>query len=121
MIHRRNRTIKVDKQKLIDKIKENKKNHIEEYANAVVAYKEEALKQLKGLTDKIKDGKLGIKLDLITPVDSAENYDKILEMFQWDVDTVVELGQDEFTEYVQDETDFAVTAKMSNTAYFMNS
>ena len=113
-----NRTIKVKKENLIKQIKENKAKHIEEYEKAVVAYKKEALKQLSKLTDKVNDGALDIKLNLITPVNNSDNYDKIIEMFEWEVSDVVDLTQDEFKEYVQDETDFAVSAKLSNTAYF---
>jgi len=111
------RTIKVNKQQLIDKIKENKKNHVEEYAKAVVAYKEEALKQLAKLTEKVNNGELGIMLELTTPIDNSVNYDKIIEMFEWEVEEVVELEQSEFLEYVQDETEFARQAKFSNTFY----
>jgi len=38
-------------------------------------------------------------------------------MFEWEVDNIVELEQNEFIEYVQDETDFAVSAKFSNMSY----
>jgi hypothetical protein len=38
-------------------------------------------------------------------------------MFTWEVDDIVELSQDEFLEYVQDETDFARSAKFSNAMY----
>ena len=112
-----NRDIKVKKADLIEKIKKNKENHIKEYDKAVVAYKEEALRQLGKLTLKVNEGVLNVKLDLITPVNNEENYDKILEMFEWEVEDEVTLEQDEFKEYVQDEFDFAVTAKFSNTAY----
>jgi len=112
------RKITVKKQKLIDKIKENKKNHIEEYGKAVIAYKEEALRQLNILVGKVEEGALDADLDLVTPVDNSANYDKILEMFVWEIKDEVELEQSEFIEYVQDETDFAVRAKMSNTVYF---
>jgi hypothetical protein len=111
------RTIRVNKQQLIDKIKENKKNHVEEYAKAVIAYKEEALRQLANLTQKVTEGALDIKLNLITPIDNSTNYDKIVEMFEWEVDEVVELEQSEFLEYVQDETEFARSAKFSNMMY----
>jgi len=111
------RTIKVNKQQLIDKIKENKKNHVEEYAKAVIAYKEEALRQLANLTEKVNEGALNIQLNLITPIDNSVNYDKIVEMFEWEVDEVVELEQNEFLEYVQDETEFARSAKFSNMMY----
>lgn len=114
------RTVKVKRSDLIEKIKENKKKHIEEYDKAVIAYKEEALKQLEKLTEKANDGKMNLKLDLITPVNVSEDYDKIVEMFEWEVEDVVELSQDEFIQFVQDESDFSVSAKLSNTAYFMD-
>ena len=42
-------------------------------------------------------------------------------MFKWEVDGEVDgevqLEQSEFIEYVQDKTEFAVRAKLSNTAY----
>jgi len=120
MRHLGNRTIKVKKQELIKKIKENKEKHIEEYAKAVVAYKEEALRQLNILIDKANTGNLKLNLKLVTPVNNSDNYDKIIEMFEWEVEDEVQLSQSEFNEYVQDETDFAMTAKMSNSTYLVN-
>ena len=113
-----NRKIHVQKNKLIEQIRTNKKNHIVEYKKAVIAYKEEALRQLATLTTFVNDGALDIQLNLVTPIDNSKNYDKIIEMFEWDVNEVVELEQSEFIEYVQDETDFAIQAKFSNSAYF---
>lgn len=119
MMRHGNRKINVNKDNLIVKIKENKAKHIEEYEKAVVAYKEEALKQLAKQTKRVEEGALNAQLDLITPVNNEENYDAILAMFRWEENDVVELDQNEFKEYVLDETDFAITAKMSNTAYFV--
>lgn len=50
------RTILVNKANLIAKVKENKENHIKEYAEAVIAYKEQALKQLKENQRRINAG-----------------------------------------------------------------
>jgi len=111
------RTIKVNKNDLIKKIKLNKENHIVEYDKAIVAYKEEALKQLSAQIERVEEGALDAKLDLITPINNAENYDKIIEMFEWEVEEKVDLEQNEFNEYVQDETEFAMQAKFSNTFY----
>lgn len=112
-----NRTIKVDKNKLIEKIKENKKTHIEAYEKALVAYKAQALSQLSSLIKRAEKGDTKLSLQLTTPINNADNYDKIVEMFEWEVEDFVELEQQEFNEYVQDETDFAIRARMSNTAY----
>ena len=76
-----NGTIKVDKVDLIAKIEENRENHIKSYTKAVKAYKKEALKQLKELTANVKSGDIKVSLDLTTPIDNKENYDKIIEMF----------------------------------------
>lgn len=112
------RTIKVNKQKLIDQIELNRTNHIEEYEKAVIAYRKEARKQLDKLNTNLVDGKLDLSLQLVTPINKSEDYEKIIQMFEWEVDDEVELDQKEFNEYVQDETGFAVMAKMSNSTYF---
>jgi hypothetical protein len=117
MMRNGNRTIKVKKSDLIAKIKENKKNHVVEYKQAVIAYKKEAIKQLKDLTERAKGGEMNLQLKLVTPVDSSKNYDKILSMFEWEVEDIVELDQQEFNEYVNDETAFAVHAKVLNSTY----
>lgn len=117
MRHTGNRTISVDKKKLIEKIRENKANHIVEFKEAVINYKAEALRQLTDLQNKVLGGALDIKLNLVTPIDNSANYDNIIEMFEWEVNDTVTLEQNEFIEYVQDETSFAITAKMSNMAY----
>lgn len=114
------RTINVNKADLIAKIKENKENHIKEFDKAVVAYKEVALKQLKKQLERVEEGALDATLDLITPVNNGDNYDNILQMFEWEEEDIVQLEQAEFQEYVQDTTDFAVTARMSNMMYVDN-
>jgi phosphoribosyl-dephospho-CoA transferase len=117
MRHHGTRTVKVNKVNLIEQIKKNKENHIVEYEKAVIAYKEEALRQLADLTFKVEEGLLEATLNLVTPINNAENYDKIIEMFEWEVEEVVALTQQEFNEYVQDETEFAQQAKFSNMFY----
>jgi uncharacterized protein YktB (UPF0637 family) len=114
------RTINVKKSELIQKLKTNKENHIKEYEKAVIAYKEEALRQLNDQIKKVEEGELNAKLNLVTPINNAANYDKIIEMFEWEVEEVVVLEQKEFIEYVQDETEFALNAKFSNTMYSMH-
>ena len=111
------RTIKVNKEKLLEKIQENKKNHIKKYKEALVAYKEEALKQLEILAERAKEGETDLDLDLTPPVNEADSYDKLLVQFEWEVEKLVELSQEEFNQYVHDETDFAITANFSNSFY----
>ena len=115
------RVIKVNKQQLIETIKKNKQLHIKEYKQAVIAFKKEALKQIAKLEKAVKAGNTeGIRLDLTTPQYRARDYDKLVLMFTWDLEKEVELSQGEFNQYIHDEFDFAIAAKMSNT-YYSNS
>jgi len=112
-----NRVIKINKAKLIETLKANKESHIKEYDKAVMAYQTEADKQLNELIGKNLAGDLNIELNLIKPLNRAENYDKIIEMFEWEIQDDIELTQSEFKEYVQDEFDFAIQAKFANSMY----
>lgn len=111
------RMIKVKKEDLIKKIEENKETHITEYEEAVIAYKNEALKQLKTLTKNAKNDKMDLQLQLVTPVDNTEKYDKLVVQFDWEVEEEVELSQSEFNQYVHDDTEFARSAKFYNSTY----
>jgi hypothetical protein len=111
------RVILLTKAKLIARITENEKKHIAAYNQAVKAYKIEALKQLAELTKSAKTGDMSLRLNLTTPVDNRKNYAKIREMFEWDNRDEIELEQQEFNEYVLDETEYARHAQMSNSMY----
>lgn len=112
-----NRTLKLRKDTLIEKIKENKKLHIKEYKEAVLAYKKEAEKQLKNLLEELSNGKTDLKLDLVEPLNEEEKYDDLIEMFEVDVNTVLELTKSEYDKYYKDRSDFAQFAKHRNSFY----
>jgi hypothetical protein len=112
------RLIKVKKSELLEHIRNNQLQHIEDYEQALVAYKEEALKQLVELTEKANDGKTDLYLHLTSPVNRTSEYDKLILMFEMEVNEEVELNMNEFNQYVHDETDFARNAKFANMSYF---
>jgi hypothetical protein len=117
MHNHHNREVQIEKSKLIAKIKENRDSHQKDWEEAVEAYRKEATKQLRELGKKLKDGKTDLQLNLVTPVNRVEDYNKVIEMFEWDVNEVVSLTQREFNEYVHDETQSAVHARMMNASY----
>ena len=97
------REIFLNKKKLIEKLEENKKKHIEEYKQAVIDFKEEATKQLTEQLKQVGDGSLRVKIELISPVNRETDYDKIISMFDWEINDDVKLSQDEFNQYVLDD------------------
>lgn len=112
-----NRKVIISKAKLIARIKANKEAHIKDYQQAVVDYKKEAAAQLAQQTKELEEGSLKIDLKLVPPVDKSDRYDKIIQMFEWEVNDNVELTKDEFDEYVLDETSEILHAKMLNSSY----
>lgn len=117
MRHMGNRTLKVIKKDLIAKVLGNKETHIKDYNEAVNAYKAEAARQLAEQQQALTNGSLNIEIRLISPVDKRENYDKIVEMFNWEISSEVELSQDEFHEYVLDENPVMIQTRLSNSSY----
>src|SRR5258708_541726 len=117
MYNSHNRIICIDKEKLIAKIKKNKETHIKEYNEAVDAYRLEAAKQLEDQKNKLAEGSLTIHIQLTTPINRSEEYDKIVEMFTWELAASVDLTQAEFNEYVHDDNDQSRAAKYSNSFY----
>lgn len=107
------RMIKVNKQKLIEQIIANKNNHSAEYEKAVIAYRAEAKKQLEKQLVDLEGGSLTINVKLISPVNKTGEYDKILSMFDWEEEDIVELSQGEFNEYILDESPFATICHSS--------
>jgi hypothetical protein len=111
------RIITVQKEELIKTIKVNLDSHQDDYAEAVIAYRKEAEKQLRKQLKELKAGSLSIGVSLTKPVNSEKEYLKLITQFEMEVNDVVELSQMEFNQYVHDETPFARQAFASNSMY----
>lgn len=112
-----NRTMKISKTALISKIEENKQAHIIDYNEAVEAYHKKAADQIKKASKDLKEGSLKISISLVAPVNRVDEYDKIIEMFKWEMDEEIELTQSEFNEYVHDDNDSSIQARFLNSSY----
>ena len=112
-----NRTINLNKKDLIQKLRENKKAHIKDYNEAVIAYKLEVAEQLKQLTKDLKNGSMDFKLNLVKPVNREQRFDETIQMFEWETKEIVELLQGEFNDYVLDKGIDAISALNLNNSY----
>jgi hypothetical protein len=112
-----NRVITVKKSELISQIVSNKETHQDEYQEAIIAYKIEGIKQLNAQLEAVNNGSVTANLTLVTPIDNSANYDKIITMFIMEIAEQVELTQSEFNEYIHDEAQFAMSARVSNHTY----
>jgi len=112
------RTIKVKTEEVIAALQKNKERHIVEYAKAKEAYKLEGLEQIEQIKKHLQDGKNGLQLNLVEPVDRAQQFDDFIMMFGMEVEKEIELETDEFKLYVLDKGSSSEHASLSNSTYF---
>ena len=92
---------KIEKLKLLNEIKANRKRHIDQYNEAVVEFKSEYLKKLKEMIDNA-DKEIILYIQLRKPESHEEDYNLIISMLEMSSETHIEITQDEFENYVLD-------------------
>lgn len=97
-------TVRVNKEELLAKLRENRDQHVKDYKEAVVEYRKAALteitamlKQAKSKTDKITRSVVAPE-----PVSYEGSYTTAIRMLEMSVDEEIELSQSEFSQYVED-------------------
>lgn len=114
------RTVKVNSDRLLETLKENRDKHIAAYNEAMVGFREDAIAAMeKNLNDAKMGGELLLYIhDIIKPVSYEDSYDTIIKMLEFSSESVVELTMQEFSQYVEDKwtwkQSFAETAAIYN-------
>lgn len=117
---------------LVEKLKENKKLHQEEFIKATEEYlkvrKEKAEKLASVATEVMNDpkGNNGDKVfkafqslnGLLSPVDATEMYDQYISLFEKSSSSTIKLSLSDANAIIHDKWDWAVSAKLTNTSYF---
>jgi len=112
------KTVKIKKDKLLKKLKENRETHRNNFLEAQKGYRQEAIEQFDKALKNARDGKPIITyFNLTAPVDQTFDYDTIIEMLDWEVEEIVELDQSSFKNYVLDEWNWKQDWLCSNSAY----
>ncbi len=113
---------------LIDKLKEHRDNHIKDYAKAKEVYQEDLKSALKELYQKslesmetfdlnsIKDSYAKVH-NIVKPVDARKSYEQYISLLFNSADEIIELDISDANSIINDEWDWAITAKMTNSLY----
>lgn len=110
----RMREVKVKRDELLAKVRENRTKHIDEYDDAVAGYKDAALaainKGVAKLRAQVADLEAGetlqlsaVLFDLAVPQNHAKDYDQVIAMLEMCVDEELTIRSDEFACYVMDD------------------
>ena len=113
-------SVRVSRFALIEALKANRAKHIEEYADAMIEYKELFLKELK---TNLKNAKAGKDLEkcryvsLTAPRNYSEEYDEAIAKFEFSVDDNIILSDEEFNNFVRNKWNWTATVSASNSVY----
>lgn len=110
-------SVKVDKDKLLEKLQENRERHINTFEEVLENYKAEAVRQLEEHIERIRSGAVErVHVVLPPPKNYEAEYDKAIAMVEWELMDVIELSQYDFQTYVLDQwawkEDFIATSAM---------
>ncbi len=101
------RSVKLNRDELLNIVRNNKEKHIAEYNEAVEDYKNAAIKlakeNLKLANTRDLERLVQIKALPSAPVSYSDNYDRAIRMFELSVEHVIELDEHIFNQLVLDE------------------
>lgn len=109
----------VDREELLAKLKENRKNHSTIVREAQAGYLKSATKKAEKALAILKTGK-AISLQvyaIMMPVDYTSAYDTVISMLEWSKDKTITLAADEFRQFVEDQWDWKDGFIASNSHY----
>ena len=113
---------------LIERLKEHRDNHINDYRKAMDVYHKDlkdalhslhvlALKSVDTLDlDVVKTAHSKVQ-SIVKPVNAVKAYDQYIDLLFYSAEQVVELDMDDANSIINDEWDWAVSAKITNSFY----
>ncbi len=111
-------TVKVRKERLLDKLKENREKHRDDFIKAQIGYRAEVIEQLdRALQDARDNKKITTTFRLPSPSDHTSEYDTAIEMLDWTIGDEIELSQMAFRQYIFDDWDWSQSWLLSNSSY----
>ena len=98
------KTVKINKDRLLETVKLNLETHVQDYKEAVEGYAIEMTTQLKAKLAELDNGEVPEQnfVDLPKPSSHAGDYEQVIAMLEYSEDDVVELDDYEFQNYVMD-------------------
>lgn len=111
-------TIKVNVQRLMRELENNRTNHASTYEKAKAGYLKVTKQKLSDLLDRVAAGEMVERVWLDAPPDDhTSDYDDVIAMMQWATDVEIELTQAQFKQYVMDDWGWKEQWMTTNTSY----
>lgn len=112
------RRVTVDKTVLLATLKVNRENHRAIFLEAVEGYRKQMLELLDASVERIKAGKfIQDSVYLPIPADHTKDYDRVIGMLMLSLDVTVELEEEDYASYVDDDWEWKMLFLTSNSTY----
>lgn len=112
--------VTIDKNMLLEKVKNNRKEHVSSYEDAIEGYRKkvsEKLTHMLALANKNKDVDFAELYHLAKPESHAKEYDRVINMISMHTQTEVELTNRDFGRYVEDDWEWKAQFMATNSIY----
>lgn len=107
MMRVNDRSVTVDRLKLIEKLKENLEQHRQDHIEAMIGYRVKLKKDLEAALDffdeRSDEDIAKLSINFAVPRSYAKEYTDAIAMLEWSTQDVVELDHALFKQYVQNE------------------
>ena len=112
------KTIKVKKTELLTILKNNRDKHHAVFEEAWEGYRKESIRIHEENLKTLKSGKkVVVAFYEQPPQDHTDDYDVVIRMLEMDVDNHVELDQQQFQNYIDDDWNWKQSWVTSNSKY----
>lgn len=115
------KTVTVKKTELLKTLKKNKKSHKEDYDLSWKEFKKRATENFEARLKQVKNLRKGQHIELWVnlelPEDHTSDYDRAIEMLEWEVGDEVTLQEHEFAQFVQDQWGWSGKFAATNQMY----
>lgn len=112
------RSVKIDREELLDILQKNREQHVKDYNEALVGYREDAIKELNAnLAEAMAGKEIKHHISVIRPTSYEDSYNTVIRMLELSIDSSIELTMQEFQQYVEDKWSWK-DAFTSTTAFY---
>lgn len=98
------RDITVNKEELLAKLEENRRDHRQVFEEAIEGFKKEVIRQLEQYIKEVKEGKnRDVYVSMPVPKDHTPDYNRAIAMVKMSVGNTITLSETDFSQYVMDD------------------
>lgn len=112
------KSVTIEKDALLLKIKENRDRHRSVFEKALAAYQAKTIVHLERCISDLRDGRqIDHFIRMPIPEDHTSDYDRVITMLEMDIHPTVEVTEMDFRCYVMDEWDWSKSFAANTVSY----